>query len=412
MTRPTSASLFDDDSDQDFPLVKILAHSKPVTKAERTFQQLVGKIERKREELKQWQAYELRYNQRLVAEIEPLRVQLHTNQRQMAELIDELLSQPATGRPLGRVQRAKLSQLLMELVAGLLDDGDDEALEALHDKYSDVSRDEVRRSEMEMTESLLNEVFGIDVGDDHDATNTDELLQHAQRKLEERIDAEERRAEERRSAREATHASASTAKGEAAQTRREQAAKEVSQSLRDIYRKLASALHPDREQDADARQRKTLMMQRVNQAYDANDLLTLLGLQLEIEQIDAAHLSSVTPQRLAHYNKILREQLAGLESELECHIEPFRHSTGLTWSSTLTPAAVDQHVNAGVAQLRIVIRELRQDLVAFRNPVLLRDRLKHHELDPDIDDPRDLDDLLQHFQNFAPARRGKTRRRG
>lgn len=412
MAKPTSASLFDDDSDQDFPLVKVLAHSKPSTKAERSFQQLVGKIERKRKELKQWQAYELRYNQRLVDEIEPLQAQLRAKQQQMAELIDELLSLPAPGRRLGSVQRAKLSQLLMELVTDLLQESDDDALEALHDKYSEVSHEEVRRSEMEAAESLLNEVFGIDVGDDHGASNAGELLQQAQRELEERVEAEEREAEERRSAREARRAGAGAAEGGAAQAKREQAAKEVSQSLREIYRKLASALHPDREQDADARQRKTLMMQRVNQAHDANDLLALLALQLEIEQIDAAHLSSVTPQRLAHYNTILREQLAGLEAELECHVEPFRHSTGLIGISTLTPAAVDQHLSVSVAQLRTAIRELRDELIAFRNPALLRDRLKHYALDRDIDDPRDLDDLLQRFQDFAPARRGNARRRG
>jgi hypothetical protein len=411
MTQPASASLFDDDSDQAFPLVRILARSKPSTKAERSFQQLVGKIERKREELKHWQAYELRYNQRLVDEIEPLQAQLRANQRQMAELIDELLSHPAPGRRLGSVQRAKLSQLLMELVTNLLQESDDDALEALHDKYSAVSREEVRRSEMEAAESLLNEVFGINVGDDHGASDAGELLQHAQRELEERVEAEEREAEETRTDREARRAGAGAAKGGSAQAKREQAAKEVNQSLREIYRKLASALHPDREQDADARQRKTLMMQRVNQAHDANDLLTLLALQLEIEQIDAAHLSSVTPQRLAHYNTILREQLAGLEAELERHVEPFRHSTGLIWSPTLTQAAVDQHLSVSAAQLRTLIRELRDELIAFRNPALLRDRLKYYALDRDIDDPRDLADLLQRFQEFAPARRGNPRRR-
>ena len=67
-------------------------------------------------------------------------------------------------------------------------------------------------------------------------------------------------------------------------------------------------------------------MQRVNQAYDANDLLTLLGLQLEIEQIDAAHLSSISAERLAHYNQILSEQLTQLEAELASVIEPYQDS--------------------------------------------------------------------------------------
>ncbi|WP_341888453.1 hypothetical protein [Variovorax sp. YR752] len=47
--------------------------------------------------------------------------------------------------------------------------------------------------------------------------------------------------------------------------------------MRDIFRKLASALHPDRETDAQQRKVKTALMQKANQAYAANDLLALLN---------------------------------------------------------------------------------------------------------------------------------------
>src|ERR1039457_3556183 len=118
MATPTTASLFDDGLDKDFGLVEVLARTKPITKAQQHFQRLVARIELKREQLKQWQAYALRYNQRLAGEMEPLRNQLRTGQRQMAALIDELLSQPMPARRLGRVQRAKLRQVLMNRVTG------------------------------------------------------------------------------------------------------------------------------------------------------------------------------------------------------------------------------------------------------------------------------------------------------
>src|ERR1039458_3991037 len=105
MAIPTTASLFDDGLDKDFGLVEVLARTKPITKAQQDFQRLVTRIELKREQLKQWQAYALRYNQRLVGEMEPLRNQLRTGQRQMAALIDELLSQPMPARRLGRGHR-------------------------------------------------------------------------------------------------------------------------------------------------------------------------------------------------------------------------------------------------------------------------------------------------------------------
>jgi hypothetical protein len=416
MTYPTSASLFDDDEvyNQPLPVVAALTHSKPVTKAQLRFQQLVAKIELKREQLQQWQAYVLRYNQRLAIEMEPLHTQLRAGQRQMALLIDALLSESASNRRMGRVQRAKLRQILMTLVTGLLESGDDGALEALHDKYSAVSRQDIRQSQLDMTQIMLKEVFDVDLDDDHDAVDAAALLQNAQRKLQERAAAAAQLQMERQSRHTSKSSQASASKAAAAQAKRDQAAREVSQSLREVYRKLVSALHPDREPDADARQRKTAMMQRVNQAYDARDLLTLLGLQLEIEQIDAAHLSSVSPERLTHYNQILREQLADLESELAHCLYPFRCNTD-QWGASLTPELIDQYLSADMAELKASQRRLQSDLVAFRDPNVLLSSLKYYELEPeqDEDDSDELIELMQMMSSLQTASRprGKTHRR-
>lgn len=129
-----AASLFGDDQQQDLSLTTVLAYGKPLSKAQLSFQQLVGRIEVKREQLKQWQAYLTRYNQRLASEMEPVLVKLRAGKRQMIEVIDELLSRPAPGRRLTRLQRAKLEQLILHLIVGLLNDGDDDGLEAMHDK--------------------------------------------------------------------------------------------------------------------------------------------------------------------------------------------------------------------------------------------------------------------------------------
>jgi hypothetical protein len=412
MKHPTTASLFDDEEpDSGTSLIEVLAQSKPLTKAQLNFQRLVAKIEGKREQLKQWQAYIERYHQRLAAELVPLQDKMRGGQRQMAFLLDELLTRPLPGRRLGKVQRAKLRQLLLNLVTTLLEEDPDEALEALHDKHAEVPHSEVRESELALTQAMLEGVLGVEVGDDHGASSAEELLQHAQRKMQERVEAEARQAQERQDARAAKRSGASSAKAEAAQVKREQAAQEVSQSLREVYRKLASALHPDRETDAAARVRKTALMQRVNQAYAANDLLSLLGLQLEIEQIDAAHLASVSPQRLAHFNQILREQLSELEDELAHCTLPFREALGMgARSAALSPVMVDQYLSADLARLRMAIRELEQDMAAFRDPVRLRESLKHYPLEQD-DDAGDLAELLSAFDAPAPPRRRGPRRR-
>jgi hypothetical protein len=408
MTTPRSASLFEDGHDIEYSLVAVLDNGKSVTKAQQQFRRLVLKIEQNRALLRQWQEYSVRYNQRLAGELEPLRAQLHEGQRKMAILIDELLSQPAKDRRLGRVQRGKLRQLLSEVLDALPDDSSDEAMAALYVKYGEAAARRRRPSDLELTQTVLNDVLGLEIGADHGASSVDELLALAQRKLQERADKEAFPSDVRRFTRRGRRTGNTTGRRDTEAAERLAAERDVGQSLRDVFRKLVSALHPDREPDTEARERKTLLMQRVNQAYEANDLLTLLNLQLEIEQINAAHLSSLTPQRLAHYNEILREQLTELDAELERTMEPYLYAMEWHGGRRPTPPDVDRHLSASIAELRSVVRGLQNDLVAFRDPDALRELLKRYEPQQEIADLIDLADLIDVFQ---PVRRSRRSRR-
>jgi hypothetical protein len=156
------------------------------------------------------------------------------------------------------------------------------------------------------------------------------------------------------------------------------------------------------------RQRKNELMQRVNRAYEANDLLTLLGLQLQIEQIDAAHLASISPQRLAHYIQILREQLAELESQVQRCREPFREILQFGGRRQMTVEEVDRLLSEHLARMRQVVRELRRDLTVFRDPVQLRQRLQSAEQDVDFD----FFDALEEFAGQTDTSRPRLRRSG
>jgi hypothetical protein len=421
MNTSTSGSLFDDEPAggepaQTLALVSALAQRKHASKAHQRFAKLVARIELRREQLGQWQAYVVRYNQRLASEMEPLRLRLRHGQRQMILLADELLTRPAAGERLGRSYQIKLQQLVGELFRAFAAEDDDEVLRAVRSKYLEELPEEDRRAEVHLTEAMLRDVFDLDMGDDHGATSAEELLEKARRTVEER-QAQEELAQEtlgrgaRRGRRPGERPEQKGAESAAARLRREQAAKEVSQSLREVYRKLASALHPDREPDERARERKTLQMQRVNQAYEANDLLTLLGLQLEIEQIDANHLAAAPPKRLAHYVQILTEQLAELELELERCEAPFRQNLHWPPGRALSVTAADQQLSADIAQLRLVVRGLEQDLVAFRDPRQLRDVLRNLTLEEDVNEIGELDEFAELMAAYQPrAPRGRSRR--
>ena len=140
MTTPITGSLFEDTDERAMSLVLTLAGSKPSSREQRQFQRLVAQIELKREQLKAWQAYSLRYNQRIFNELEPLRAQLRAGQKQLVALIDELLTRPNEGRPLGRVQRVKLRGLLLNLLEGLLEDARDEGIDRCEDAGEEARR--------------------------------------------------------------------------------------------------------------------------------------------------------------------------------------------------------------------------------------------------------------------------------
>ena len=177
----------------------------------------------------------------------------------------------------------------------------------------------------------------------------------------------EQQAREARQARAQFNGQASRA--DAAQQLNDEAALQASQSVREIFRKLASAMHPDREPDAALRQRKTQLMQQANQAYQHNDLLTLLSMQLDLEQIDEQHLAGLPDARLAHYNQVLREQLAALQQEVADQALPYQMMLAMTiWQRQPGPSAVDLALTQDIVALQRNLADIKHDTARLLDP--------------------------------------------
>jgi hypothetical protein len=129
-----------------------------------------------------------------------------------------------------------------------------------------------------------------------------------------------------------------------------------------VYRRLASALHPDREPDAQQRARKTALMQQANQAYAEANLLALLELQLQAEQLETARAAAADGRRLQHYVTVLQEQLADLQSETRRLEAAFRASAGIAPGSGLQPRKADRAISSEVQRLRGELLLLRRQI--------------------------------------------------
>ena len=104
---------------------------------------------------------------------------------------------------------------------------------------------------------------------------------------------------------------------------REEALEEArARSLSTIYKQLARAFHPDLEPDPALKTQKEALMQQLTAAYRANDMHTLLRLELEWLQRDASDAARHTDEKLAIYNEVLREQVTALQNE---HFTLSRH---------------------------------------------------------------------------------------
>ncbi len=291
---------------------------------QRAFNRLTEQLDDLRAALPRWDEAGLRLRERLLTEHMPLERESHAVMREMAVAIDALLISPS-GRKLSKRRHHGLQWLLLmackALLAPEVSAAPDAELEGIHDRHAPLSLAEQKARETArryaMLSDLVEAVLDEELPDrELDAEELDALKARVDERLAAR-DAAEQEASAREEAQRQARRPGARKRAEAAQQRKEAAAAEIQQSVREIYRKLAASLHPDREPDAVERERKTGLMQRLNAAYEADDLLTLLTLQIELEQIDGARLAGLPEQRLAHYNAVLREQAQALRAEID-----------------------------------------------------------------------------------------------
>lgn len=333
--------------------ISLGAGASALSPEQKRFNTLIRQIEQARQTLAAWQENIPLYAQAHVQLVVPLIGQLDAGQREWAFALDRLLGQPGWTK----AERALMRELVCDSAAELLDaDGEaDPALKALFDKHSDTDFETEQQQTRLAMKDMVEAMTGMNLGDDADIASDEELF----KRLHEGLAAE---AEAEREQANAGNKPPKPRRKNAAQQQREADAQLATQSIREIFRKLVSALHPDRETDPLQRTAKTALMQKVNQAYAANDLLTLLELQLQIEQVDASHIAGASAQRLKHYNKVLAEQVSELKLEIDRVKIGFCVDFGLEPGWGMKPDKlimfIDEHTKHLRAGLAIHQREL------------------------------------------------------
>lgn len=340
--------------------IVVTAGSAPLTPAQKAFNTLIKQIETQREKLSAWEISLSNVQQKYHRELAPLIEQTTDITIEIVHRLDQVYDQ----KGLSKVERSHIADLIIDLAGPILAERADERLQAVCDKYQPIDPDPLDEAELARMKTLLAEMTGLDLGDDIDMSRSDDVLRYVQEHMAAQAAAEEAV----RAAKAAHQAKRKKSTKQTAQAQKQQAeVQQLSQSIREVYRKLASALHPDREPDPVERMRKTMLMQRANQAYGKGNLFQLLELQLELEPIDQVTLNHLGEERLLRYNTILKEQLQALAAEINQVELNFRQRFGISPATRLSPATAPRLLVQEISATRQRIIMLKRDLADLRD---------------------------------------------
>jgi hypothetical protein len=294
----------------------------------------------------------------------PLRKQRDALKRAMVLFLHQRLG----GTDLGAAQRRMASRLVCSMSASFAAQGDAE-MQALHDAYSEQSFAQNQSAAASVTLAMLEEHYGIDLDLINTQGSPDEVLRAAMQHLRERDEAEQAQ----RAARKAKRPK--TARQEEAHLKDQDA----NSALKTIYRQLASALHPDREADPEARKHKTALMGEANAAYERRDLLALLQLQLRIEQVDSVSIGRMAHSRLVALSRLLSEQSKALSQDLlrlQLQLfDAFSLHHGTRVSETRIVGSIEEERQA----LQAAIDQMEADTTLVQDPAQLKRWLKEQQ---------------------------------
>lgn len=358
-------------------IIQIAKAKAEQTKAQKDFNRLVKKIETLEKNILDYRTDMTKIQQQVATDLIPVRQQYFEQRAQLVYRFDRAYESTFYKKP----EKKKLAYLIQEIAFEVIDEGGIEELKPIYDKYSeeggyDTINEEANQEVAERMKNLFS-MFGIDLGDDVDLSNPEKMQERLHEKMAEQqaiFEEQEREQEERRAKRPKTQKQIEREEKKELETRN------ITKAVRMIYMDLVKAFHPDLEKEEDEKDRKTEIMQRVTQAYEKNDVLGLLRLQLELERIDQSHIESLAEDHLKYYNKILREQTKELEEEYD-NLQMQAHAmSGQPAYMVSNPFGLKFAFEQQIKEYKKTIKDIKKDLKNFQNDELLKGFLKSFKI--------------------------------
>lgn len=215
----------------------------------------------------------------------------------------------------GKKQQEKFEELLLYFIENLIFDKGQEGLDDLYERFAQQTVEEAEEEAVqEEKEQLFNmmDFMGIEVSDEEkEKIMSDEVDDEFIHNFEKRLTEENSfnqffenfNFRERKKSKQQIE-------------REEKEAEElanISKTVKKVYKELVVELHPDKEMDDVKRAEKTALMQQVTEAYQNDDLFTLLSIQLV--QIDGTDNTNLSDEKVEYFNTMLLNQARELEQQ-------------------------------------------------------------------------------------------------
>jgi hypothetical protein len=313
------------------------------------FRYLIDRLEKARHARAAWDELVVAFKASDAERVHPLRATLKQVTRDTVFVIDRLLDKKGWSR----ADQSALKDIACHTAEALLHaNPDDVEIRTIFDRHSSMTFQAMKEEEIEELKQDAKKHMGIDL-DDADIQSEEDLVERVYEHMKNAEDQQREQSAERRKS--------------PGQQRAEASAQTAKQFLREIYRKLVSAVHPDREVDAARRAEKTDLMQQINRAYATDDLLTLLEAQLRLELIDPDHVSKISGKRLQQFNRLLAQQLEAATAEQRSLQDAFRTDYELPHGRAITPQDLRLVTQRRARELRAHINQQKRFLDVLAN---------------------------------------------
>lgn len=370
------------------------ASGQPLSKEQKRFNSYVRRIQQLRDQIGHTKELDLELRRVGEERVSPAEKKAMAAVR---ELIYTLDRSPHTAT-LTAKQQEKFGHILSGEIAHLLQTdfySDDEELKELYEKYNpDESWDETLESEegdlKDMASQFFNQMFGMDF----EADDFDDPA-----KMKEKMDAKQAQFEadqqawaERRSQRKKTDRQL------AAEEKRKAAETAVNKTAKQIYLDLIRHFHPDKEQDEQKRLEKTEIMKQITGAYEADDHLKLLELQMTLLAERDNVFANFNESQLKYFNDVLRRQIQELEMELQM-VSPEMNGNIYAMLYHPMPIIMRQQIERHIRDQKKYVKMVENTLDIIRTAKGFKQYVKDYQIEEDdyVDIPPELLKMMGMF---------------